>query len=92
VALCITSPASSSASAYDWRTITALNAVSTLSQIGQFGIVYVMVPVWLALQGLSAAQLGFFAASLWMGQIPVRRHARVCCGGFVRRVCGCRRG
>ncbi|CAM8665319.1 putative MFS family transporter protein [Comamonadaceae bacterium] len=56
--------------AYDWRTITALNAVSTLSQIGQFGIVYVMVPVWLALQGLSAAQLGFFAASLWMGQMP----------------------
>ncbi len=57
-------------SAYDWRTITALNAVSTLAQIGQFGIVYVMVPVWLALQGLSAAQLGFFAASLWMGQMP----------------------
>jgi MFS family permease len=56
--------------AYDWRTITALNAVSTLAQIGQFGIVYVMVPVWLALQGLSAAQLGFFAASLWMGQMP----------------------
>ena len=56
--------------AYDWRTITALNVVSTLSQIGQFGIVYVMVPVWLALQGLSAAQLGFFAASLWLGQMP----------------------
>lgn len=56
--------------AYDWRTITALNTVSTLAQIGQFGIVYVMVPVWLALQGLSAAQLGFFAASLWMGQMP----------------------
>lgn len=56
--------------AYDWRTITALNTVSTLAQIGQFGIVYVMVPVWLALQGLSAAQLGVFAASLWMGQMP----------------------
>lgn len=55
---------------YDWRTITALNTVSTLGQIGQFGIVYVMVPVWLALQGLSAAQLGFFAASLWLGQMP----------------------
>ena len=57
-------------SAYDWRTITALNAVSTLAQIGQFGIVFVIVPVWLALQGLTAAQLGFFAASLWMGQMP----------------------
>jgi len=55
---------------YDWRTITALNAVSTLAQIGQFGIIFVIVPVWLALQGLSAAQLGFFAASLWMGQMP----------------------
>lgn len=55
---------------YDWRTIVALNAVSTLGQIGQFGIVYVMVPVWLALQGLTAAQLGFFAASLWAGQMP----------------------
>jgi hypothetical protein len=55
---------------YDWRTITALNAVSTLAQIGQFGVIFVIVPVWLALQGLSAAQLGFFAASLWMGQMP----------------------
>lgn len=45
--------------AYDWRTITALNTVSTLAQIGQFGIIFVMVPVWLALQGLSAVQLGF---------------------------------
>ena len=49
-------------SAYDWRTITALNIASTLAQIGQFGIIFVIVPVWLALQGLSAAQLGFFAA------------------------------
>ncbi|NBW48699.1 MAG: MFS transporter [Betaproteobacteria bacterium] len=57
-------------SAYDWRTITALNIASTLAQIGQFGIIFVIVPVWLALQGLSAAQLGFFAASLWMGQMP----------------------
>ncbi|WNO06134.1 MFS transporter [Rhodoferax mekongensis] len=57
-------------SAYDWHTITALNIVSTLAQIGQFGIIFVIVPVWLALQGLSAAQLGFFAASLWMGQMP----------------------
>jgi MFS family permease len=57
-------------SAYDWRTITALNTVSTLAQIGQFGIIFVIVPVWLAVQGLSAAQLGFFAASLWMGQMP----------------------
>lgn len=55
---------------YDWRTITALNIVSALAQVGQFGILYVIVPVWLAEQGLNAAQLGFFAASLWMGQLP----------------------
>ncbi|QDL53610.1 MFS transporter [Rhodoferax aquaticus] len=61
----ITPPAS-----YDWRTITALNIVSALAQVGQFGILYVIVPVWLAEQGLNAAQLGFFAASLWMGQLP----------------------
>ena len=67
---CSMSSSTPASPAYDWRNITALNAVSTLSQIGQFGIVYVMVPVWLALQGLSAAQLGFFAASLWMGQMP----------------------
>ena len=63
-------PAAASSPAYDWRTITALNTVSTLAQIGQFGIIFVIVPVWLALQGLSAAQLGLFAASLWMGQMP----------------------
>lgn len=55
---------------YDWRTVTALNIVSALAQVGQFGILYVIVPVWLAEQGLNAAQLGFFAASLWMGQLP----------------------
>jgi len=55
---------------YDWRTITALNTVSTLSQVGQFGVAYVMAPVWLAQQGLDATQLGLFAASLWLGQLP----------------------
>lgn len=55
---------------FDWRTIAALNAVSTLAQIGQFGITFVVLPVWLAQQGLDATQLGMFAASLWMGQLP----------------------
>ena len=55
---------------FDWRTIGALNSVSTLAQIGQFGIAFVVLPVWLAQQGLDAAQLGFYAASLWLGQFP----------------------
>jgi len=55
---------------HDWRTIGALNAASTLAQVGQFGIAYVVLPVWLADRGLDAAQLGLFAASLWLGQLP----------------------
>ena len=57
-------------SVFDWRTISALNAVSALAQVGQFGIAFVMLPVWLAEQGLDASQLGLFAASLWLGQLP----------------------
>lgn len=56
--------------AIDWRTIAALNLVSTLAQVGQFGIVFVVLPVWLAGQGLDPAQLGMFASSLWLGQLP----------------------
>jgi MFS family permease len=55
---------------FDWRTISALNTVSALSQVGQFGVAFVVLPVWLAVQGLDASQLGLFAASLWLGQLP----------------------
>ena len=41
-----------------------------LAQIGQFGIAFVVVPVWLAQQGLDATQLGLFASALWLGQLP----------------------
>ncbi|MFZ6750156.1 MFS transporter [Undibacterium sp. Ren11W] len=57
-------------SEFDWRTIVALNSVSTLAQVGQFGIAFVVLPVWLVEQGLDATQLGMFAASLWLGQLP----------------------
>lgn len=53
----------------DWRTIVALNAVSTLSQIGQFGIGFVMLPLWLTQHGLNAAQLGMFASAEWLGML-----------------------
>ena len=55
---------------HDWRTIGALNVASAMAQVGQFGIVYVVLPVWLAERGLDATQLGLFAASLWLGQLP----------------------
>ena len=55
---------------FDWRTIAALNAVSALAQVGQFGVAYVVLPVWLAEQGLDVTQLGLFASSLWLGQFP----------------------
>ena len=50
--------------------MSALNGVSALAQVGQFGIAFVVLPVWLAQQGLDATQLGMFAASLWLGQLP----------------------
>lgn len=53
----------------DWRTIVALNAVSTLSQIGQFGIGFVVLPLWLAQHGLNAAQMGIFASVEWSGML-----------------------
>jgi MFS family permease len=55
---------------FDWPTISALNAVSALAQVGQFGVAYVMLPVWLVEQGFDASQVGLFAASLWLGQLP----------------------
>lgn len=53
----------------DWRTITFLNAVSILSQIGQFGFGIVVLPLWLTRHGLNAAQLGIFASCVWFGML-----------------------
>lgn len=53
----------------DWRTIIFLNAVSLLSQIGQFGIGFVVLPLWLTQHGLNAAQLGVFASTEWLGML-----------------------
>lgn len=64
-----TSSPSAAGATFDWRTISALNAVSTLAQIGQFGFVYVVLPVWMADQGFSAARIGLFATTLWVGQL-----------------------
>jgi MFS family permease len=55
---------------YDWRSIAALNAVSTFAQVGQFGIPFVVLPLWLEQQGATALQISLYAASLWLGQLP----------------------
>ncbi|KND56879.1 Transporter, MFS superfamily [Candidatus Paraburkholderia schumanniana] len=52
-----------------WSAIAALTAVSALAQIGQFGIGFVVLPVWLAHQGLDTQRAGFFAASQWSGML-----------------------
>jgi len=53
----------------DWRTIAFLNAASVLSQLGQFGIGFVVLPLWLTHHGLNAAQLGLFASAEWFGML-----------------------
>jgi predicted MFS family arabinose efflux permease len=50
-----------------WRAIAALNAVSMLSQIGQFGMGFVVLPVWLVHQGIDAPRAGLFSAAQWAG-------------------------
>ena len=52
-----------------WRSIIALNGVSTLSQIGQFGIGFIILPVWLTQIGMTAGQAGLLAAAQWSGML-----------------------
>jgi MFS family permease len=52
-----------------WPAIAALTAVSALSQIGQFGIGFMVLPVWLAHRGLDAPRAGLFSASQWTGML-----------------------
>ncbi|MFM0163765.1 MFS transporter [Paraburkholderia sediminicola] len=52
-----------------WPAIAALTSVSALSQIGQFGIGFMVLPVWLAHHGLDAPRAGLFSASQWTGML-----------------------
>ncbi|WP_322015709.1 MFS transporter [Paraburkholderia sp. J12] len=52
-----------------WRSIVALNAVSLLAQLGQFGVGFAVVPQWLAQRGLGITQLGSFASVQWAGML-----------------------
>jgi MFS family permease len=53
----------------DWRGIVALNAISTLSQLGQFGVGFIVMPIWLAFRHVEPVQLGFFGAVEWLGML-----------------------
>ena len=53
----------------DWGTVVTLNVVSIFSQLGQFGIGFVVLPVWLAQHGLNATQLGVLVSAEWLGML-----------------------
>lgn len=57
------------AAAVRWRAIGALTTVSALAQIGQFGIGFMVLPVWLAHHGLDAPRAGLFSAAQWAGMV-----------------------
>ncbi|AIP36034.1 major Facilitator Superfamily protein [Paraburkholderia xenovorans LB400] len=52
-----------------WRAIAALTVVSALAQVGQFGIGFMVLPVWLAHRGLDAPRAGLFSAAQWTGML-----------------------
>lgn len=51
------------------RTVVALNLASALAQIGQYGIGFVVLPVWLAARGLGPFALGVLGALQWFGML-----------------------
>jgi MFS family permease len=58
-----------SAAPVRWPAIAALTAVSAFSQVGQFGIDFMVLPVWLAHRGLDAPRAGLFSAAQWTGML-----------------------
>ncbi len=49
--------------------IVALNAVSTLSQIGQYGLGSMLVPIAMVAKGASPEQIGLTSAAFWLGML-----------------------
>ncbi|MFM9835612.1 MAG: MFS transporter [Methylophilaceae bacterium] len=54
---------------FHWRGIVVLNLVSTFSQLGQFGVGFLVMPIWLAARGMGAVELGYFGAAGWAGML-----------------------
>ncbi|ADI29411.1 MFS transporter [Methylotenera versatilis] len=49
--------------------IVALNAVSTLSQIGQYGLGTTLLPIALVTKGATPEQIGITSSALWLGML-----------------------
>lgn len=49
--------------------IVALNAVSTLSQIGQYGLGTTLLPIALVAKGATPEQIGFTSSAFWLGML-----------------------
>ncbi|BBF87188.1 transporter, MFS superfamily [Aquitalea magnusonii] len=52
-----------------WRQVASLNLISCLSQIVQFGIGFVVLPIWLAAIGVSAKEIGIFSGLQWFAML-----------------------
>jgi MFS family permease len=52
-----------------WRVIAALNCVSGLAQIGQYGIAFVLFPLVLESHAASALHIGIVSSALWGGNL-----------------------
>ena len=49
--------------------IVALNAVSTLSQIGQYGLGTTLLPIALVAEGATPEQIGITSSAFWLGML-----------------------
>jgi len=49
--------------------IVPLNLASGLSHLGQMGLVYPLLTLWLASRGVSAAHIGIVAGGVWIGML-----------------------
>jgi MFS family permease len=52
-----------------WRVIVALNSVSVLAQIGQFGIAFILFPLALEARDAAAFHIGAVSSALWVGNL-----------------------
>lgn len=51
------------------RTVALLNLASLASQIGQFGIGFAVVPLWMSSRGAAPTDIGLTTSMLWFGML-----------------------